>query len=232
MEDLSKILAQVRENAKARRQQSTEASTISQAGKESAEIDRLEAAGIQRRYQQVTFDSIAQKGLPTEMSIRTNYMTAKEYADNLSENIKNGIGLLMMGEYGTMKTTLAVAVLRKWLDEGHGGMIVPMCSLLDNLYTMRTLNREEWAKYEQRLRSIPLLILDDLGGENTDQSWVLSKVDSIITERYNKMLPVIATTNLSKSELMGTYSGRIMDRLRSTSKILVFKGHSQRESVK
>jgi DNA replication protein DnaC len=46
------------------------------------------------------------------------------------------------------------------------------------------------------------------------------------------MLPVIATTNLSKSELMGTYSGRIMDRLRSTSKILVFKGHSQRDSVK
>ena len=231
MEDLSAILAQVQEKARAKRQ-STEALTISRAGKESVDTDRLEFAGIQRRYQQVTFDSIVHKGLPAEMSIRTNFFVVKGYADDLSENIKNGIGLLMMGEYGTMKTTLAVAVLRKWLDEGHGGMIVPMCSLLDNLYTMRTLNKEEWAKYEQRLRSIPLLILDDLGGENTDQSWVLAKVDSIITERYNKMLPVIATTNLSKSELMGTYSGRIMDRLRSTSKILVFKGHSQRESVK
>lgn len=231
MEDLSAILAQVQEKARAKRQ-STEALTTSPAGKESVNTDRLEFAGIQRRYQQVTFDSIVQKGLPAEMSIRTNFFVVKGYADDLSENIKNGIGLLMMGEYGTMKTTLAVAVLRKWLDEGHGGMIVPMCSLLDNLYTMRTLNKEEWAKYEQRLRSIPLLILDDLGGENTDQSWVLAKVDSIITERYNKMLPVIATTNLSKSELMGTYSGRIMDRLRSTSKILVFKGHSQRESVK
>lgn len=66
------------------------------------------------------------------------------------------------------------------------------------------------------------------GGENTDQSWVLAKVDSIITERYNKMLPIIVTTNLSKEELMGTYSGRIVDRLRNTSKYLAFHGASQR----
>ena len=180
----------------------------------------------------MTFEAIDAKGLPTEMTIRANYAQIRAYADQLEEKIKAGVGLLMMGDYGLMKTTMAVAVLRRWLDTGHGGLMVPMCSLLDNLYTMRTLNKEEWAKYEQRLRSVPLLVLDDLGGENTDQSWVLSKVDSIITERYNKMLPVIATTNLSKSELMGTYSGRIIDRLRSTSKILTFKGKSQRESVK
>ena len=230
MDSIASVLADLREKAKSR--QSTQALMTSQAGKESNKAERLEAAGIHRRFQWVTFEAIDSKGLPTEMTIRSNYAQIKGYADRLEENIKAGVGLLMMGDYGLMKTTMAVAVLRRWLDMGHGGMMVPMCSLLDNLYTMRTLNKEEWAKYEQRLRSIPLLVLDDLGGENTDQSWVLSKVDSIITERYNKTLPVIATTNLSKSELMGTYSGRIMDRLRATSKILTFKGKSQRESVK
>lgn len=58
---------------------------------------------------------------------------------------------------------------------------------------------------------------------------MLSKVDSIITERYNKMLPIIVTTNLSKEELAGTYSGRIMDRLRNTSQCLIFSGASQRK---
>ena len=230
MENIEEVLAGLREKAKNRQQ--TQASMTSQAGKESNNTDHLEAAGIYRRYQWVTFEAVEGRGLPTEMTIRANYAQIKEYADNLEENVREGKGLLMMGDYGLMKTTLAVAVLRQWLDTGHSGLIVPMCSLLDNLYTMRTLNKEEWAKYEQRLRSIPLLVLDDLGGENTDQSWVISKVDSIITERYNKMLPVIATTNLSKSELMGTYSGRIMDRLRATSKILTFKGKSQRETAK
>ena len=188
----------------------------------------LESAGIYRRFQGITFDSIERHGLPPSESIRQNYGKAKEYAANLAENQKNGYGLILSGTYGTMKTTIAVAVLRKWLDDGHNGLLVPMCSLIDNLYTMRALNKEEWARYEARIRSTPLLVLDDLGGENTDQSWVLSKVDSIITERYNKMLPIIITTNLSKDELMGTYSGRIVDRLRNTSKYIAFNAASQR----
>ena len=42
------------------------------------------------------------------------------------------------------------------------------------------------------------------------------------------MLPVIVTTNLTREELEGTYSGRIMDRLKSTSKLLAFHGASER----
>lgn len=190
----------------------------------------LEKAGIYRRFQGITFDAIEHKGLPPIASIRKNYNEAKEYAEHLDENRQKGFGLILSGTYGTMKTTIAVAVLRKWLDDGNYGLLVPMCSLIDNLYTMRALNKEEWARYEARIRSTPLLVLDDLGGENTDQSWVLAKVDSIITERYNKMLPIIITTNLSKDELMGTYSGRIVDRLRNTSKYLVFHGASQRQA--
>ena len=207
----------------------------SQDGRESkntcGDVKRLEDAGIFKRFHGVTFESIEARGLPQNMSIRTNYTIAKEYAKNLEENVKNGIGLLMIGTYGTMKTTMAVAILRTWIDGGHRGIILPMCSLIDNLYTMRTLNKEEWARFEKRIRSTPLLILDDLGGENTDQSWILSKVDSIITERYNKMLSTIVTTNLGKSELVSTYSGRIIDRLRATSQIMDFIGASQRVSA-
>ena len=56
----------------------------------------------------------------------------------------------------------------------------------------------------------------------------MAKVDSIITERYNRMLPVIVTTNLTREKLGETYSGRILDRLKSTSKLLAFKGESER----
>ena len=145
----------------------------------------IEHAGIFARYRSVTFAAIEARGLPENPSIRENYAIVKDYAAHLAENIHEGIGLIFAGGCGTMKTTLAVAVLR-------------------------------------------LLLIDDLGGENTDQSWVLAKVDSILTDRYNRQRPTIITTNLTQKELLGTYSGRLMDRLKSTSRLLVFRGSSER----
>ena len=192
---------------------------------------RLEYVGIYRRYQNVTFEAIEKRGIHDE-NIRQNYIKVKEYAAFLEGNVQKGYGLILAGNYGTLKTTMAVAVLRQWVDTGHYGLLVPMCSMIDNLYTMQSLNREEWAKYEARLRSTPLLILDDLGSEGTERGWILAKVDSIITERYNKMLPVIVTTNLNKGELQDTYSARIIDRLRNTSKFIAFNADSQRRYLK
>lgn len=188
----------------------------------------LQKHGIHKRYWQISFDDIEQRGVPNTGDIPANYTAVKAYAAGIEDNVQQGLGLILSGNYGTMKTTMAVAILRAWLEAGHNGLLVPMCSLIDNLFTMRERNREEWARYENMLRSVPLLVIDDLGGENTDQKWVLGKVDSIITERYSRMLPVIITTNLSAQELMGTYGGRLLDRLKSTSKLLVFKSQSQR----
>lgn len=148
--------------------------------------------------------------------------------ENLDLNIKQGRGLILSGSVGTMKTTLAIAILRKQIDRGGNGLFVPMCSLLDNLFTMRECNKEEWVRYEQKIRNTPLLVLDDLGGEDNGQAWVLSKVDSIITERYNRLKSTIVTTNLLPKKIQMNYSGRIVDRLRSTSEMLVFEGESLR----
>ena len=190
--------------------------------------EKLESCGIYKRFQNVTFQAIEKRGLPDDVLIRKNYAQVKDYVKNLAENIKRGYGLLLLGGYGTLKTTMAVAVLRAHIDAGGYGMFVPMCSLMDNLFTMRDLSREEWARYEKRVRSTPLLVLDDLGSEDTGRDWVRSKADSIITERYNKMLPIIVTTNLTQDELLDTYSGRIVDRLRNTSRCLTFGTGSQR----
>lgn len=129
-----------------------------------------------------------------------------------------------------MKTSLAVAVLQQNIRNGSGGMFVPMSSLLDNLFTMKERNKEEWIKYEESLRKSSILVLDDLGAEY-HQEWVLSKVDAIINERYNRMKPIIATTNLSNTELKGKYAERIIDRLRATSKVINFTGTSLRETA-
>ena len=188
----------------------------------------LEQRGILKRFRDVTFDSM--KTVPAE--IRDNAVVCREYAKNIGKHVReDGQGLILQGTYGTMKSTLAVCILREALNQGFTGLFAPMCSLIDNLFTMRSLNREEWARYEKTIRSTGILILDDFGGENTDQGWILSKVDSIITERYNRMLPTIITTNYSIDDIAGTYSGRLLDRLMSTSKVLSFRGHSKRKYI-
>ena len=57
-----------------------------------------------------------------------------------------------------------------------------MCSMMDSLYSMKARSIDEWINYENRLRNTSLLVIDDLGSEDVSAPWVLSKVNSIITE--------------------------------------------------
>ncbi|MEN6566360.1 MAG: hypothetical protein ABFC57_08660 [Veillonellales bacterium] len=71
----------------------------------------LEKRGIFRRYWNCTFAEMEKRGIPVQA--RMNYSEIKRYADNLSENVKAGIGLILKGPAGTMKTSLAIAILQQ-----------------------------------------------------------------------------------------------------------------------
>lgn len=179
------------------------------------------------RFQTVKFENV----IPTE-DIKQNADMVLNYANNIEKHIVNGEGLILSGSYGTMKTTLAICVLRKYLEQGGRGLFVPMCSMMDSLYSMKARSVEEWINYENRLRNTSLLVIDDLGSEDVSAPWVLSKVNSIITERYNRKKSIIVTTNLTKEELAKTYAGRIIDRLRSTNYYISFTGKTKRVGLK
>lgn len=188
----------------------------------------LADAGIYARYGGSTFASIERQGIPP--IIRRNYEQVKYYADNLKDNVKAGIGLVLRGQIGTMKTTLAVAVLQAAVDSGMSGFFITMPSLLDTIFTLKERSPEEWVRFEGKLRTTPLLVIDDLGAEY-QTGWVLNKVDAIISERYNRCLPMIITTNLTGEQMRTTYADRVIDRLRSTCQIVTFDGKSLRETI-
>ena len=153
-----------------------------------------------------------------------------QYVEDLERNIKSGRGLILMGPVGTGKTSAAAAVLQFGLKNDYGGMFIGMSSLLDTIFTTKEKNRDEWVEFERRLRETTLLVIDDLGTEKPD-GWVQVKLDSIVSERYNRLKPIIVTTNLDANGLKNTYTERIIDRLRQTSKLLTFPGPSLRESA-
>jgi len=73
-----------------------------------------------------------------------------------------------------------------------------------------------------------LLLLDDFGAEYSKSDWVSSKVESIIIDRYNRMKPIILTTNYSDTWTEENYSQRIYDRLRGEYAVAIFNGESHR----
>ncbi|MDQ3549169.1 MAG: ATP-binding protein [Chloroflexota bacterium] len=105
--------------------------------------------------------------------------------------------LVLVGEYGCGKTHLAAAIANFMLQEREAGSpvfaVVP--DLLDYLRT--TFDPDSEVSYDDRfsaLRGAPLLILDDLGTENTTP-WAREKLFQIINHRYNERSPLVVTTN-------------------------------------
>ena len=185
--------------------------------------------GVQKRQQHITFEWIIDNNNFNECD-RESYRKAYLYGKEIYNHINDGQGLVLKGLVGTGKTTLAIAIMRKAVEQGIRCLFVNNISLNDKLLNLLNSDRKELANYDHLLRTVPLLVIDDFGAESdrNNHSWLVEKMESIIGERYDRMLPVVITTNLSHEALVERYNTRIYDRLRETCGVLKFKGQSLR----
>ena len=184
-------------------------------------------AGIPKRYYDMSFEYLKQHGtFPKENT--EAYRIVNEYRQNIAQNLSTGKGLILRGPAGTGKTSLGVCLLKEALAIGKGCLMISMPNLLDNMLTLSKGDNVAFMSYEQKLRNIPLLLLDDFGAEYAKSEWVSAKVESIIIDRYNRMRPIILTTNYSEGWTKDHYSQRIYDRLRGEYQEAIFMGVSHR----
>ncbi len=191
--------------------------------------DKFEKCGIPPRYRKASFEALGRDGCPED--VRELAVEAYQYAKNLEENLARGKGLLFFGEVGRMKTTLAVCIAREAIEQGKTVYFISMPELLDKLITMsKNKDSQELLRFQHKIEDVPLLILDDFGAEYPND-WVLNKVDSVITHRYNYEVSTIITTNMLPGEIKARYVQRVYDRLRSTNKALGTSGDSLRKTA-
>ena len=184
-------------------------------------------AGIPKRYYDMSFTWLKENGsFPKENA--EAYCIVNEYRQNLEQNLNTGKGLILRGPAGTGKTSLGVCLLKEALEIDKGCLMISMPNLLDNMIALSKGDSVAFLNYEQKLRNIPLLMLDDFGAEYSKSEWVAAKVESIIIDRYNRMKPIILTTNYSDAWTEKNYSQRVYDRLRGEYAVAIFNGESHR----
>ena len=117
----------------------------------------------------------------------------------------------MIGGYGCGKTHLAAAIANAVVQRGITPLFVTVPDLLDHLRATYApyLSGGYSDRFEQ-VRTTPLLILDDLGTENTT-SWALEKLFQLLNYRYLMRLPTVITTNQELEHLDPRLRSRLAD---------------------
>jgi DNA replication protein DnaC len=120
--------------------------------------------------------------------------------------------LVLLGSFGCGKTHLAAAVANHREAQGYPSLFVVVPDLLD--YLRSTFNPSSPISYDrlfEEIRSANLLVLDDLGAQNTTP-WAREKLFQLVNHRYNAELATVITTSLSLEELEPRIRTRLLDR--------------------
>lgn len=163
-------------------------------------------------------------GNPREM-MRMNLEYCRKFAEDFSEpGSRAASGILMIGETGLGKTHLSLSIANELIQKGFCVAYGSVPELV------RKIQNEQFGRAEGDTLSLAknsdLLILDDLGSENSTD-WCVSMLYEIINTRQNRRLPLIINTNLDFDELTACYRDRLSSRMFSM-KILFFSGKDNR----
>lgn len=124
-----------------------------------------------------------------------------------------GKGLLLVGQPGHGKTTLASVLLQDALRKATAGLwgdsIAARPAMFTDYPKLLRIQQRAWkddGESDQLLmdsifgdakNNVQLLVLDDLGKEHrTASGWAENTFDAVLRSRYNAGLPTIVTTNV------------------------------------
>jgi DNA replication protein DnaC len=191
------------------------------------------SAVIPRRYDGVSFDRPPVSDMP-----HPQVMAVKEFIRHLDERLDTGRGLWFAGTVGTGKTTLAMLISRAALDAGHSVAIYSVPRLLSEIRATYEANTDgTYVEFLDRLASVDLLHLDDLGSERRNE-WVLEQLYAVINARYDDQRSVVVTCNVKHDDpdeaihkLEEELGVRTISRLKEMCDIVPLFGADQRAAV-
>jgi DNA replication protein DnaC len=164
---------------------------------------------IPRRYRDVSLEIARNDGV--------NPVVLKVVGDFIAEigpRLDKGQGLWLAGRVGAGKTALAMLVSKAALEAGHTVAIYSLPKLLARIRATyeKDLSGDSYTQFFDRLISVDLLHVDDLGVEKRSD-WVLEQLYSVVNERYEMERSMVVTTNFEQPALEEQIGERTVSRL-------------------
>ena len=169
-----------------------------------AQLNDMSNMGLIREW---TFDSFD----ASVAGAREAFEVSRAYADDPYQ------WLILIGDYGCGKTHLAAAIANHALAQLNMrpvfAVVPDLLDYLRSTFSPADPQATTAVRYETRfdtIRGADLLVLDDLGTENTTP-WAKEKLFQIINHRYMERLPTVVTTNVDPDRIDGRIRSRLFD---------------------
>ena len=179
------------------------------------EKKRQEAEELQRRIQRLKANGIQEKHLlDWRFDVAENtaeIQRARKYVENWQKVKAENLGLLLWGSVGTGKSFIAACIANALLEQGIPVLITNFSKILNQMGGMYS---DERYQYIASFSHYPLLIIDDLGTEYTN-NFIASQFFTCINERLLNSRSTIISTNLSLDTLADLYTERSFSRITS-----------------
>lgn len=176
---------------------------------DSAARQRLVQVSNLEAFQSMTFETFKVKG---RLGLADDQLASLQYALNQAQQYSQSLSgwLLLLGGYGCGKTHLAAAVANTAVNLDVPTLLLTVPDLLDWLRFAYDSTESTFEERFDEIRSIRLLVLDDLGTQNATP-WAQEKLYQIINYRYINRLPTVITSNQEMEDIDGRIRSRLGD---------------------
>ncbi len=154
------------------------------------------------------------------------YKEAHDFVNSFADNSRN---MLFLGGVGSGKTFLTNCIARELLNKGYSVVYFSAFRLFsliaDNVFGKPDI--EDKSDFFSNIYESDLLVIDDLGTENTN-SFVAGQLFNILNERGIRKRSTIISSNLSLKSIKDIYSERSLSRIIGNYELYNFRGEDLR----
>ena len=160
--------------------------------------DILKQSGISEEFRKKTFDNF---NYSYDIQVIDAYSKATRYYSDFS-NIRDTRrnSFLALGQVGSGKTHLSLAIANKLMDDGIGVVYMGYRDVIMR-FKQNVMNEEEYNKLMNRYKRAKVLLIDDLfKGKITDSD--INIMFELINHRYFNNLPMIVSSEFNVGRLL------------------------------
>lgn len=156
-----------------------------------------------KRYQNATFENL---DMNRPDGFKRAVERCKKYCENWDEIKKQGLGIYLYGDVGTGKSLLTACIGNTLLARFTTVLFTNFFEIAKQIKATFTGNSMTESAFIDRLTSVDLLIIDDLGTEivmkNGEKTWIQDKIYDVINARYINQKSTIFSSNESLVDLV------------------------------